>query len=194
MEKPPAIPRRLVNLVRRWRRRRTLDHAATAALIGELRRARRVRQPFFLTLPELTRLLRWKFGPHWRGVHRRILTDNTPARVRAATVAAFRGVPDPAATLAPLCALRGVSVTVASALATLCYPEHFAIIDYRVWRVLAGHGLLPPTARLKRSSTIPQFVRYTAVMRALARAARCTPQQADWSLWAYDLTRDRARW
>ena len=148
----------------------------------------------FLNRAELERILRWKFGPHWRGVHRRILTDNSPARIRAATGAAFRAVPEPAATLAPLCALRGVSVTVASAIATLCYPEHFAIIDYRVWRMLAQYRLLPPAARLKRSSTLPQFVRYTAAMRALARAARCTPQQADWSLWACDLTRDGARW
>ncbi len=191
MHNPPAA---LVRLVRTWEKKQALDAAATEELIRDLRRLRRTRQPFHLTRAELERILHWKFGPHWGGVHKRILTANSPARIRALTRAAFRGVPDPKAVITPLCRLSGISVTVASAIATLCYPEQFAIIDYRAWRMLSEYGLVPPVRSLKRSSTIPQFVRYTAIMRALARAAHCTPQRADWALWAFDLTRDGARW
>jgi len=62
--------------------------------------------------------------------------SNTEDEVRTFSAQAF-GAPDEARRILYLCRLRGVGIPVASAFLSLIDPEHYGVIDIRVWQLLA---------------------------------------------------------
>lgn len=74
-----------------------------------------------------------------------------------------------------LCALPGVGLGVASAILTLAYPEEYAIIDFRVWKLLYGVD--------KRTFTIGDYRKYLQDVRKIASELDCDAQEVDFLLW-----------
>jgi len=77
-----------------------------------------------------------------------------------------------------LTALRGVEIPVASAVLALCYPEQYAVIDFRVWRQIFGVE--------KRNFSINDYKRYLKEIKRLAAELGWLPQEVDLVIWEYD--------
>ena len=77
--------------------------------------------------------------------------------------------------LATLLAIPGVGIGVASAIFTLCYPDKYAIIDFRNWKVLYGKD--------KTQFTVSEYKRYLLDVRDLASKLDCDVQEVDYLLW-----------
>jgi hypothetical protein len=77
--------------------------------------------------------------------------------------------------LAILLAIPGVGIGVASAIFTLCYPDEYAIIDFRNWKVLYGED--------KRQFSQADYKKYLTDMRELAEKVDFEVQELDYLLW-----------
>ncbi|MFQ6676032.1 MAG: hypothetical protein ACE5LH_06760 [Fidelibacterota bacterium] len=77
-----------------------------------------------------------------------------------------------------LCSLRGVGEPVASAVLGLCFPEEYAVIDFRVWRELFNEN--------RRVFSIPDHRRYMRRLRPLADEPGFPVQEVDHLLWKID--------
>ena len=77
--------------------------------------------------------------------------------------------------IAILLAIPGVGIGVASAIFTLCYPDEYAIIDFRNWKVLYGKD--------KTQFTVSEYKRYLLDVRDLASKLDCDVQEVDYVLW-----------
>jgi len=77
--------------------------------------------------------------------------------------------------LAILLAIPGVGIGVASAIFTLCYPDEYAIIDFRNWKILYGEE--------KRQFSQADYKKYLTDMRELAEKVECEVQELDYLLW-----------
>lgn len=163
------------------------DYPETARLKSLFAQLRRERDPLFLTQSEFDDVLRWKLrGQYGRSQLRR--QGNIEAVVRTVTRAALTiAHDDPEYELelrvAILCALRGVSVPVASSVLTLVYPQEYAVIDFRVWRQLFGEE--------RRQFGISEYKRYLREVRRLAEELGWTVQEVDLAIWAYDMKHSR---
>jgi len=158
------------------------DYALTEQLKAHFRRLRREREPLYLTADELEQILRWKLGSQY-GRQRERRRANTDAVIRTVTGAALSvSHPDEEYELelrvGLLCALRGVSVPVASAVLALVLPEKYAVIDFRGWRQVFGVE--------RRGFSIADYKRYLARLRPLADELGWTIQEVDLAIWAYD--------
>ena len=133
------------------------DYDLTERLKTRLLRLRQERRPFYLASAEFDEILRWKLrGQYGRQRERR--KANTEDVIRTVTRAALTIIhPDEEYELelrvGILCALRGVSVPVASAVLALVFPEKYAVIDFRhsselcAWPIPARAGLSNPARR-----------------------------------------------
>ncbi len=74
-----------------------------------------------------------------------------------------------------LSAIPGVDIGVASAILTLAYPNIYAIIDFRVWKVLYGED--------KHSFSIGDYGKYLIDVRKIAKSLNCDVQNVDFLLW-----------
>lgn len=105
------------------------EYPDTAPLIASLRH---VREVGYFTRSEFLSMCKWK-EPRER--RRQNWSSNTEDEVRTLSAQAF-GAPDEARRILHLCRLRGVGIPVASAFLTLVDPEHYGVIDIRVWQLL----------------------------------------------------------
>lgn len=158
------------------------DYQNTEELKAMLAQLRRERQPLFLTCAEFERILVWKLRTQY-GRQRARRKANTENVVRAVTGMALTiAHPDDdyetELRVAILCALRGVSVPVASAVLALVFPEKYAVIDFRGWRQVFGDT--------KTVFTLPDYCRYLSKLRALAGELGWPVQEVDLAIWEYD--------
>ncbi len=159
------------------------DYPETQRLMSLFARLRQERDPLFLTLSEFDEVLRWKLrGQYGRSHLRR--QGNTESVIQTVTGAALSlSHKDPEYELelrvAILCALRGVSVPVASAVLTLVFPQSYGVVDFRVWRQLFGEE--------RRQFGISEYKRYLKKVCALAEELNWTVQEVDLAIWAYDM-------
>jgi len=143
---------------------------------------RKERKPFWLSSEEFDEILRWKLASQY-GRQRERRRANTDEVVRAVTGLALSisHPDDEYATelrVGVLCALRGVSVPVASAVLALAFPEKYCVIDFRGWwQVFEEHRAV---------FSIPDYHRYLAKLRALAAELGWPVQEADLAVWDYD--------
>ena len=73
---------------------------------------------------------------------------------------------------------RGNNIGIVSAVLNLCFPEKYAVVDFRVWRHLFSE---------KRDSfTINQCLEYLKKLVELAKIRHQHPQEVDLAIWAYD--------
>jgi hypothetical protein len=162
--------------------KQAVDYAETEQLKTKLARLRRERQPLYLTAAEFDEILRWKLIQQYGRVQH-LLVSNTDEIIRAVTGLALTIThPDNEYELELrmdiLCALRGVSTPVASAVLALVFPEEYAVIDFRGWRQLFDE---------KRDVfSTPDYKKYMYKIRQLANELGWPVQEADHAIWEYD--------
>ena len=159
-----------------------IDHQETERLKAALADLRAKRSPMYLTLSELDPILDWKLGTQ-RNRSRRWWRLKTDDLIRDVTSLALNlRHPDAEYQLelrtGILTAVRGIGVSVASAILALVYPEEYAVIDYRVWRQLFGEE--------KTVFFIPDYRRYMKALFPLARELGWPVQEVDHAIWEYD--------
>lgn len=160
----------------------SIDYEETEQLKAELARLRRERQPLYLTAAEFEKILRWKLGQQI-GRQRKRRSANTEEIIRQVTGLALTIThPDKEYELelrmGILCSLRGVAVSVASAVLALVFPEEYAVIDFRSWRQLFGEG--------ETSFSISKYKKYLREIRRLANELDWPVQEVDHAIWEYD--------
>ncbi|TSC71696.1 MAG: Uncharacterized protein G01um101438_950 [Parcubacteria group bacterium Gr01-1014_38] len=158
------------------------DYAETERLRGRLQELRTQRASFFLTRDEFEQILRWKLRGQY-GRQQTLRAVNTEDVVRAVTGLALTLThedPDYELELrfGILCALRGVSIPVASAILALTYPEEYAVIDFRGWRQMFGEQ--------KNNFSLADYKRYVRAVRTLAEMLGWAAQETDAAIWEYD--------
>jgi hypothetical protein len=112
------------------------------------------------TLPNLETIVRWKSE---RMVH--YLIGNSSENIRGAlAVAASPDTPAEEAVNA-LIALRGVDISIASAILATIYPDRYAVLDYRALEAL-GHA----------RHDVHFYAEYNGALRRLAECGMVKPQ------------------
>ena len=86
-----------------------------------------------------------------------------------------------------LSTLTGVATRVASAILTLCYPEQFAVIDFRNWRQINGFE------KSETSYTPNDYLDYLHKIRQYAQKYDVTPQEMDLAIWQKDIEQDKRK-
>ena len=162
------------------------DYDVTEQLKTLFLRLREERQPFYQTAAEFDKILRWKLrGQYGRQRQRR--KANTEDVIRTVTRAALT-IAHPSEEydlelrVGILCALRGVSVPVTSAVLALVFPEKYAVIDFRGWRQVFG--------KEKTTFSIADYKRYLREIRRLAEELGWLVQEVDLAIWEYDRVND----
>ncbi|GAB3710163.1 hypothetical protein GCM10027592_46910 [Spirosoma flavus] len=161
----------------------------TRNLTTDFQQLRKERTPFYLTLDELNKVLKWKLrGQHGRQQERR--KTNTDENVITITKAAFSVSHEDSdietvLRLKLLCTLSGIEIPVASAILTLCFPEQYSVIDFRNWRQLYGETVQ------KTVYTPKEYVAYLKLIRSLAEKFDVTPQDIDIAIWQNDIERKK---
>ncbi|MDE0246105.1 MAG: hypothetical protein OXM59_12275 [Gammaproteobacteria bacterium] len=123
---------------------------------------------------ELLALGRWKNGGNWNRVY---LERNDPEIVRFCTSIALADRSD-FERMAVLLPLQGVRYQTASSFLHFAYPEHYPIIDVRVWRTL--------TSETKTDFTIEQWLEYVAFCRKTSKNYEVSLRVLDRALWTFD--------
>ena len=158
------------------------DFEETERLKAEFTKLREERKPFYLTLEEFDRILRWTLRGHYP--RQRVLrTANTDDVVRAVTRCVFAlSLDDKEYELELrinlLRALRGVEIPVASAVLALVLPDEYAVINFRNWRQVFGEE--------RRTFSLSDYKSYLEKIRPLARELGWRVQEVDLAIWEYD--------
>lgn len=112
------------------------------------------------TLANIETIVRWKSE---RMVH--YLIGNGSENIRAALAAAASPDASPEEAVNALVALRGVDISIASAIMSAIFPERYAVLDYRALEAL-GHA----------RHDVRFYTEYNATLRHLAECAIVRPQ------------------
>lgn len=107
-----------------------VEYPDTTPLIASLKH---VRQGGYFTRSEFLAMCKWK-EPRERG--RQSWFSNTEDEVQTLSAKVFHA-PDETRRILYLCRLKGIGIPMASAFLTLTDPEHYGVIDIRVWQLLA---------------------------------------------------------
>ncbi|MGZ8174171.1 MAG: hypothetical protein ACXW01_09165 [Methylobacter sp.] len=133
----------------------------------------------WLTIQTLDTVLDWKLRQQRKRTERH-RASNTPDLIRELTGTFWRiKHPDPETELRIkldiLSAIPGTGIGVSSALLTLTFPEDYAIIDFRNWKILYGED--------KKQFTKTEYKRYLETVVGLAKVLGCDTQEIDYLLW-----------
>ncbi len=112
------------------------------------------------TLPNLETIVRWKSE---RMVH--YLIGNSSENIRTALAVAASPHTSPESAVNALVALRGVDISIASAILATIYPERFAVLDFRALEAM-GHA----------RHDVRFYVEYNAALSRLAECGVVKPQ------------------
>ena len=159
------------------------DYSETQNLINELKQLKQERIPFYLKKEEFDKILNWKLRQQ-RGRQKQLREQNTDEIIRQITRTAFEinhsdWHYETELKFKILTALRGVAISVASAILTLCYPEKYAVIDFRVWRQLFENT--------RTYYSLNNYLKYLDIIRNTAENYDLSPQQVDQAIWQYDI-------
>jgi thermostable 8-oxoguanine DNA glycosylase len=163
---------------------RTDDYNETKRIINEFEVLKGLRIPFYLTLAEFEKILRWKLrSQYYRQQH--IRENNTNDLVRNVTMTAFsiKNLDfnnETGQRLKLLIKIHGVQIPVASAIMTLCYPNKYAVIDFRGWRQVFG------TIKEYSNYSIKEYLRYLSIIKNYAEKFDLKPQEIDMAIWQLD--------
>lgn len=133
----------------------------------------------FLTFSTFDAILDWKLrGQRQRTENHRL--GNSAELIKELTGAFWRIEHDDNDKLLDmqltiLLAIPGVGIGVASAIIALSHPEHYAIIDFRNWKVLYDED--------RRQFSQADYKKYLTDMRELAEKVDCDVQELDYLLW-----------
>ena len=112
------------------------------------------------TLPNLETIVRWKSE---RVVH--YLIGNSSESIKAALAVAASPDSSTSDAVKALIALRGIDISIASAILAAIYPERYAVLDYRALEAL-GHA----------RHDVQFYAEYNESLKRLAECGIMTPQ------------------
>lgn len=155
----------------------------TVELKYRLNEKKKTRKPFYLTLEEFDEIVKWKLtSQYYRQKYKRDLKITEEIAVKFTQLALNISHPDEEyeiyLTINVLRVIWGVNIGIASAILALCFPEKYAVIDFRVWRQIFSNE--------KRSFSIKDYIRYLREIRKLANRLDWDPQEVDLAIWALD--------
>jgi hypothetical protein len=118
----------------------------------------------YLDLNDFDRILRWKLRQQYRR-QKSLRSKNTEKIIKKITALALNITHEDKdyeleLRFKLLITLRGVEVPVASAILALCFPEQYAVIDFRGWRQVFGAE--------KRYFTLNDYKQYLKDIKGLA--------------------------
>ncbi len=163
-------------------RAKAIDFDETERLKKQLYSLKQIRKPFYLNSDDFEQILRWKLRQQYGRV-KHLTCKNTVEVIHDITAVAFSIKHKDNDYLLDLrikllTVLKGVEIPVASAILALCFPEQYAVIDFRGWRQIFGEG--------KHSFTLNEYKRYLKEIKGLANELGWLPQEVDLAIWAYD--------
>lgn len=165
------------------------DIVETKRLISKFENLKFSRNPFYLTENDFEEILKWKLRSQY-GRQKTQRQKNTTQIIEIVTKAAFsighinKDI-EAYFKLRMLRTLVGVETAVASAILTLCFPNDFGVIDFRIWRTLFGEK--------KTFFTSSDYQRYISELRRLSLEHGFTIQQIDQAIWQYDIESNKLR-
>lgn len=159
------------------------DYEKTEELKIFLRNLIKERDPFYLKLEELDKILHWKLLTQYGRQKEKRSIEITNEIAQNFTKWAFKITHanedyETYLKIKTLMVPRGINVRIASAILALCFPEKYAVIDFRVWRQLFSEE--------RDSYTINQYLEYLKKVTELAKILGWDPQEVDLAIWAYD--------
>lgn len=163
-------------------RRTAVDFDKTEQLKQHLRSVKQIRDPFYLDLNDFDRILRWKLRQQY-GRQESLRRKNTEEIIKKITSLALNISHEDKdyeleLRFKLLTALRGVEISVASAILALCFPEQYAVIDFRGWRQVFEVE--------KRYFALSDYKRYLKEVKDIAAELGWLPQEVDLAIWEYD--------
>lgn len=145
-----------------------------------------------LSKRDILLMLRWKLG-RITDAHAQTIADDKMTEINEAVVNA--GKPDrKIEALEALERIPGVGLAVATVILTVCYPDDFTIID---WRVLEALDLFPdglPEEKRREYNSIDWTAKtyleeYLPKVRERQKLWGCTLRETDRALWGLSLNR-----
>lgn len=131
--------------------------------------------PTSLTKPVLIRIAEWK-AARTKGWIR----ANDPEYVEEVTRVSLT-TDNERLRLEILTLLEGVSTRMASAVLYFCFPERYAVMDWRAWKSLAELGKI--TGEIE--DTYESYKKYNDVCRGIARQLHVSLRTLDKALWQW---------
>lgn len=153
-----------------------------------------IQSRYYLSVRELRQISQWKLQSS-RNDHN--IDDNTSDEISQQLDTALEASTDIEAINA-LIELNGIGVPMASTVLTVAKPSHYAIIDYRAFRALAG--VKPEIVDSREYSEYAEFLEHFRIylkspesygyymdhVREIAGAEDLSARQVDMALWAFD--------
>jgi len=159
------------------------DYEKTEELKIFLQNQMKERDPFYLNFKELDKILHWKLLTQYGRQKEKRSIEITDEIVQNFTKWAFKITYanedyETYLKIKTLMVPRGISIGIASAILALCFPEKYAVIDFRVWRQLFSEE--------RNVYTINQYLEYLKKVKKFAEILGWDPQEVDLAIWAYD--------
>lgn len=160
------------------------NEGETKRLTEKFKRLKKERNEFYLTLPELEEIFKWKLRSQY-GRQTKQRSVNTNENIISITRTAFGIIHsdedyETKLKLKLLTSIAGVEIPVASAILTLCYPQKYSVIDFRNWKQIYK------SEQKKTNYTSKEYIEYLKIIRNLAKHFKMTPQEIDIAIWQKD--------
>lgn len=140
------------------------------------------RRPMYLKAQELEEILKWKLRGQF-GRKSKVREKNTDENIEKITKAAF-GLThsdfeiETELKINTLRVLYGVGTPVASAILAMCFPQKYAVIDFRNWRQFFDEK--------KISFSVSDYLRYLRELKIYAKNFSIPIRDMDMALWQFD--------
>lgn len=159
------------------------DYARTQELKKYFKNIREKRDPFYLNLNDLDKIIQWKLLTQYNRQKDKRSLEITEKFTQKFTELAFNiSHPDEEyetyLKIKTLMIPRGIGIGIASAILALCFPEKYAVIDFRTWRQVFSEE--------RDAYTINQYLKYLKKIKKIAIDLGWQPQEVDFAIWAYD--------
>lgn len=171
-----------VNILKLYREKADI-YEETEKLKDYFNKIKKTRIPFLLDLEDFEKILKWKLtGQYFRQkkIRDEKIKEEHIKKITSLALNISHEDKDYELELRIniLRIIPGVGIGVASAILALCFPEKYAVIDYRGWRQIFSEE--------KRNFSLNEYKKYLREIKKLADELEWSPQEVDLAIWAYD--------
>lgn len=93
---------------------------------------------------------------------------------------------DPIKKVNLLAEIEFVGIPIASAILTVCFPDDFTVLDYRVWNILKERGLVDGS----KPTTIERYLNYVDICKRQAKQLNVSLRDFDRTMWGKSFYND----
>ena len=145
-------------------------------------RIKNERMPLYLEEDELDKIFRWKLRGQYNR-NKKLRLKNSNEVIKKVTELSLNIKHDDEEhelelRMKSLTILDGIGIPIASAILAVFYPENYATIVFRVWRLIFGEE--------KLNFSLKDYKKYLKEIKALAFQLKWNPQDVDMALWDID--------